>query len=80
MKSRTLHRKLHPIHWHSSMLLAVAAILLTSIKCSSGMLRALQAVPTPNVIAQDIFLRDPETEHTPIIIDVGTRHAAASGK
>jgi len=80
MKKKTLHRKAHPIHWHGSMVVAIAAILLTSIKCSSEMLRALQALPTPPALVDSTFLRDAETGHSPIILEIGTRHATASGK
>jgi len=80
MKNKTLHRNSHPIHWHGSMVVAIAAILLTSLKCSSEMLRALQAVPTPPALMDSTFLRDAETGHPPLILDTGTRHATASGK
>jgi hypothetical protein len=80
MKTKTLHRHLHPIHWHGSMIVAIAALLLTSVKCSSEMLRALQAVPTPPAITDNIYLRDAETGHTPIILNLGTRHATVGGK
>ena len=62
------------------MLVAVAALLLTSVKCSSEMIRALQAVPTPPATMDSIFLRDAETEHPPVILNTGIRHAAAGGK
>ena len=62
------------------MLVAVAALLLTSLKCSSEMIRALQAVPTPPAAMDSIFLRDAETGHPPVILSIGIRHAAASGK
>jgi hypothetical protein len=80
MKKKTLHRHQHPIHWHGSMLVAIAALLLTSIKCSSEMIRALQAVPTPPAAMDSLFLRDAETGHTPVILSVGIRHASASSK
>jgi hypothetical protein len=35
MKNKTLHRHAHPIHWHGSMIVAIVAILLTSLKCST---------------------------------------------
>jgi hypothetical protein len=80
MKKKTLHRNTHPFHWHGSMLVAIAAILLTSVKCSSEMLRALQALPTPPALIDSTFLRDAETGHSPIILEIGTRHSTASGK
>jgi hypothetical protein len=80
MKKNSLHRSAHPVHWHGSMLVAVAAILLTSVKCSSEMLRALHAVPTPPAIMDSVILRDAETGHPPVILNVGIRHATASGK
>lgn len=80
MKTKTLHRHLHPIHWHGSMVVAIAALLLTSLKCSSEMLRAMQALPTSAAAMDTVFLRDAETGHPPIILSVGIRHASASGK
>jgi hypothetical protein len=79
MKKNTLHRQIHPIHWHGSMFVAIVAILLTSVKCSSEMMRALHAVPTPAPVMDSVFLRDAETGHTPIILEVG-RRATAGGK
>lgn len=79
MKKRTVHRHAHPIHWHGSMFVAIAAILLTSVKCSSEMMRALHAVPTPAPVMDSVFLRDAETGHPPIILSV-SRNASASGK
>lgn len=79
MKKQNLHRHQHPIHWHGSMLVAVAAILLTSVKCSSEMMRALHAVPTPNPVMDSVYLRDAETGHPPIILNV-VRRATAGGK
>jgi hypothetical protein len=80
MKNKNLHRNLHPFHWHGSMFVAIAAILLTSFKCSDEMLRALRAVPTPAAVMDSIYLRDAETGHSPVILNVGTRHATFSGK
>ena len=80
MKTKSSHRHLHPIHWHGSMIVAVAALLITSFKCSNEMLRALHAVPTPPAITDNIYLRDAETGHTPVILNLGTRHATVGGK
>jgi hypothetical protein len=80
MKQKSLHRHRHPVHWHGSMIVAIAALLLTSLKCSSEMIRALQAVPTPPASMDSVFLRDAETGHPPIILSVGIRHATATGK
>jgi hypothetical protein len=80
MKKHTTHRNAHPVHWHGSMIVAIAAILLTSLKCSSDMLRALHAVPTPPAIMDSIYMRDEETGHPPIIMDEGIRRATASGR
>jgi len=80
MKKKTLHRHLHPIHWHGSMYLAIAALLITSIKCSGEMLRALQAVPVATAnTTNSLVLRDAETSHTPIVFSIG-RHVAVSGR
>ena len=80
MKRAQLHRHQHPIHWHGSMIVAIAALLLTSVKCSSEMLRALQAMPIRVSTTDSIFLRDAETEHPPIILNTVLKHAVASGK
>lgn len=80
MKKKTLHRHLHPVHWHGSMVLAVAALLLTSVKCSDDMMRALHAVPTAPSVMDSVYMRDTETGHSPIILTVGIKRAAASGK
>jgi hypothetical protein len=80
MKTKTLHRHRHPIHWHGSMIVAIAALLITSVKCSSEMLRALQAVPTPVAITDNVYLRDAETGHAPIILNIGARHTTVGGK
>ena len=79
MKTKTLHRHIHPIHWHGSMVVAIAALLITSVKCSSEMLRALQAVPAPAAITDNTFLRDAETGHQAVILSAGPRRATASG-
>jgi hypothetical protein len=80
MKTKTLHRHLHPIHWHGTMLLAVAAILLTSFKCSNEMLRALRAVPVHAAVMDNVYMRDVETGHNAVILNIGTRHATFSGR
>ena len=77
---KSLHRHLHPIHWHGSMVVAIAAILLTSFKCSGEMLRALQALPVNGAVLDNVYMRDAETGHNPIILNIGTRHATASSK
>jgi len=74
-KTKTLHRHLHPIHWHGSMILAIAAIMLTSMKSSSAMLRALQAVPTRAAVMDSVSMRDPETEHPPLILNFERRYS-----
>jgi hypothetical protein len=81
MKSKTLHRHLHPIHWHGSMVVAIAALLLTSVKCSGEMLRALHSMPVHQASTMEsIYLRDAETSHMPIILSSGVRHATFSGR
>jgi hypothetical protein len=79
-KQKKLHRHLHPIHWHGSMILAIAALLLTSVKCSGEMLRALQALPIHADVASSTFLRDAETGHMPVLLTRGMRHAVCSSK
>lgn len=78
---KTLHRHTHPIHWHGSMLLAIAALLLTSFKCSDEMLRALRTAPVVHAaVLENVYMRDVETGHSPIILNIGTRQASYGGK
>lgn len=79
-KHKKLHRHIHPIHWHGSMILAIAALLLTSVKCSGEMLRALQAVPIHVGVTDSIYMRDAETGHMPVMLSRGMRHAVCSSK
>jgi hypothetical protein len=79
-KTKTLHRHIHPIHWHGSMLVAIVAILLTSFKCSDEMLRALRAVPMQAAVMENVYMRNVETGHSPIILNIGTRHATVGSR
>lgn len=79
-KNKNLHRHQHPIHWHGTMLMAIAAILLTTFKCNNEMLRALRAVPVQAAVMDSVYMRDVETGHSPIILNIGTRHATMSSK
>lgn len=80
MKKKIMHRNLHPVHWHTSMFVAIAAILLTSFKSSGEMIRALHAVPVHAAVMDSVFLRDAETGHAPIMLSTGLRSAGYSGK
>jgi len=79
---KTIRRNIiHPLHWHTSMFVAIAAILLTSFKCSGEMLRALHgSVPVHTAVMDNVFMRDAETGHAPIILNTGARNAVYSGK
>jgi hypothetical protein len=79
MKTKTLHRQLHPIHWHGSMYLAIAAILITAMKTSGEMLKTLQQGQVQANAMSSIYLRDAENIHLPIILNNGGRHATVSG-
>ncbi len=79
-KNKTLHRQLHPVHWHVSMFVAIAAILLTSFKTSTEMLRALQALPMSEAVMDSVHMREAETRHAPIILNIGARVATFGGK
>jgi hypothetical protein len=79
MTANKTHRNLHPIHWHGSMLVAIAAILLTSVKTSGEMLKALQALPIHADVMGSVFLRDAENIHLPVILASGVKHATQSG-
>jgi len=61
------------------MVVAIAALLITSVKCSGEMLRALQAMPVHADVMSSIYLRDAETGHMPVILSSGLRHATFSG-
>lgn len=81
MKKHQLHRHLHPVHWHVSIFMAIAAIMLTSFKSSEEMMRALRgSITVPAAVMDSIYLRDAETGHSPIILNVGARNATFSGK
>jgi len=80
MKSKSLHRHLHPIHWHGSMYVAIAAILLTTVKCSGEMIKALHAVPVHADVMNSVFMRDAENMHLAVILNSGVRHATNSGR
>lgn len=81
MKTTHLHRHLHPVHWHGSMVLAIAALLLTSFKCSDEMLRALRTAPMVHAaVFENVYLRDAETGHSPIILNIGTKQVTLSSK
>ena len=79
IKHSQLHRHQHPIHWHGSMVLAIAALMLTSFKCSDEMLRALRAVPSQAAVFTNVYMRDAETGHSPIILNIGTKHVTVGG-
>jgi len=79
-KQKTLHRHLHPIHWHVSMFVAIAALLITSFKCSEEMLRALRTAPVSHAaVIESVVMRDVETGHSPIILNIGTRQVSVTG-
>jgi len=76
---KTLHRHTHPIHWHASMFVAIAAILLTSIKSSAEMMRALHgSAPVHTAVMESVEMREAETRHAPIMISLA-RSAGYSG-
>ena len=78
---RTIRRNiLHPIHWHTSMFVAIAAILLTSFKSSGEMIRALHALPINAAVMDSVYMRDAETGHAPVILSTGFRNTTVSGK
>ena len=68
LKKKTLHRHLHPIHWHGSMILAILAILLTATKASGELLNQLEHSTVNSAAITSTFLRDAETRHTPVLV------------
>jgi hypothetical protein len=83
MKTKTLHRHRHPIHWHGSMYVAIAAILLATTKTSGELMRSLEHhAPATSISAlvSSTFQREAENLHLPVILSSGIRHATFSGK
>jgi hypothetical protein len=83
MKTKTLHRHVHPIHWHGSMYVAIAAILLATTKTSGELMRCLeQQVPATaaSSMMTSVFQREAENLHLPVILSSGIRQAPFSGK
>lgn len=82
-KTKTLHRHIHPIHWHGSMCLAVTAILLATLKTGGELSHSLQnhhaAEFTGSVISNTVQ-REAEKLHLPVILSSGIRNATFSGK
>jgi hypothetical protein len=79
MKTNTLHRQLHPIHWHASMYLAIMAILLSAIKASDGIVRFLQASYSSDGALSSLVMRDAETVHSALAVGGAVRHTTVSG-
>ncbi len=77
---KSLHHHIRRLHIHGSVALSVAALLLTSVKCSSEMLRALEAVPMHTAVVDNVFLRDAERENMPVIMHLGPRVTSYGGK
>jgi hypothetical protein len=82
MKTKTLRHR-HPIHWHTSMYMAIAAILLATIKSGGEMSRSLEhhtPVAAISSIMSATVQREAENLHLPVILNSGIRHATFSGK
>lgn len=83
MKLNLSGKHFHPIHWHGSMYVAIAAILLATLKTSGELTRCLEhqvpAVTTTSMMSS-IFQREAENLHLPVILSSGIRHATLSGK
>ncbi|MFA5004117.1 MAG: hypothetical protein WC498_02465 [Candidatus Saccharimonadales bacterium] len=78
-KTKNLHRQIHPIHWHGSMFVAIAALLITATKSSSDMLRFLNQTTAQANLLNSLYLRDAENIHLPVIL-VASRHTPVAGK
>jgi hypothetical protein len=80
LKNKNNHRALHPVHWHVSMFVAIAAILLTTLKDSGEMIRALQMAPVNANFMTAVYQRNAENLHLPVILANGVRHATVGSK
>ena len=67
------------MHWHGSMLVAVAAILITALKTSDELLKALQTLPVRAEASTSVVLRNAETVHNALAVSGPIRHATVSG-
>jgi hypothetical protein len=68
-KHKTLRHR-HPIRWHSSMYLAIAAILLATLKTSGELTRCLEhqlPATTASSMMSSTFQREAENLHLPVI-------------
>ena len=82
-KTKTLHRHRHPIHWHGSMYLAIAAIVLATLKTSGELTRCLEhqlPAPAMSSVMNFTYQREAENLHLPVILSSGIRNATLSGK
>lgn len=82
MTTNTLHRQIHPVHWHVSMIVAIATILLTSIKCSGEMLSALHIATAQAGVMSSVDMRgsrDTEIETGHDLFIVSNIHHAVVG-
>ena len=78
-KAKTLHRHLHPVHWHGSMIVAIAALLITALKTSDELLKALPAPVAHTDSLGSVELRNAETVHSSFAIGGLVRHATVGG-
>lgn len=63
-KHTNKHRKLrmHPIHFHIGMYVAIAALLITTMKSSEGLIAGLSGnVHRNSHLVHDTFMREAET-------------------
>jgi len=79
MKNKTIPQHIRRVHLHAGLLIAIAALLLTSFKSSEEMLRVLRAVPVSSTSFEDVRVREAETDHAPVIVSL-SRHAVVAGK
>jgi hypothetical protein len=83
MKTHKTLRHRHPIHWHGSMYVAIAAILLATLKTSSELTKCLEhqlPATAASSMMSSIFQREAENLHLPVILSSGVRHATMSSK
>jgi hypothetical protein len=62
-KQKTNYLNVHPVHFHFGVYLALAALLVTTAKSSSELIRGIYAMPSHYNAMQSEHLREAETLH-----------------
>jgi hypothetical protein len=79
-KTKTLHRHLHPVHWHANMYLALAVVFLTAVKTGGELVHQLQATQDHHADAySSVHMHNAETRHAPVLVGFA-RNVTFSGQ